>query len=173
MFCFILGLSLSVSNLACILVDPDFPQASALRTWYKNTVRDERGVPEKLTEIMQEVDYLDLADASERAIDIPNGKVIFETIAVVEYINNEKGKYWYDACDQCRKKVRDGACPIHNAGKHGPRYKLEINLNQDVLEGVVSAIAFDGVGSALFDMPAEDLVYLEVGTFLYIAVFGC
>ncbi|RUS14624.1 hypothetical protein BC937DRAFT_93548 [Endogone sp. FLAS-F59071] len=138
------------------IVNPEVPESPALKKWYKDVEKDDKGCPVGLTNA-RELQWMTIEEANAAAMV---GDTVFcHMEASISSIR--KTDWWYEACGCCNKKIKDGVCTDHgnDIGNVRKLYTLQMRIDNHGQFG--AAIAFNAVGEKIIGLSAQQLDDLQ------------
>ncbi|ANB11209.1 replication factor A subunit protein RFA1 [Sugiyamaella lignohabitans] len=166
------GRNISILNSSTVSVDPDVPEAHALKGWYSTNGRDKTfeqlpgpsgatstgNSDDKNRTTIEKVisDQLGMTDQTD----------YFTIKGTISYIRNEN--MWYPSCTNadCNKKViqdttDEWRCEKCNITIAEPNYRYIISMIVSDSTGQIWVSSFDDIGNIVIGMSAKELYQLQ------------
>ncbi|XP_019727550.1 replication protein A 70 kDa DNA-binding subunit-like isoform X2 [Hippocampus comes] len=160
------GRSLSALCSTTLTVDPDIPEASALRAWYERAGRDRSLTGRRSTSGQSEIKWKTLAEVKAEQMACGQKAEDFSCVATV--IASYKENCLYQACpgESCYKKVcqlDDGRYRCDKCGTDYPNfeYRFMLPVNLADFGHSVWATCFQEAAETLLGISADQLGHLK------------
>ncbi|KAL6301589.1 replication factor-a protein [Sparassis latifolia] len=166
------GRSLSMYSSSTMAVNPDIPEAHALRGWYDAAGTEQSyhaynnmGAGGFSTSKFDPAEILSLSDVKARELGMQDKADSFNARATVMHIKADNIAYPGCTSQDCKKKVvetHDGwRCEKCNKTYEKPEYRYVISMAVADYTGQAWLQGFNDVGEAVFSMKADKLVEIK------------